>query len=96
MGPSERWPITYPMELNPRPAAPLLLLHGAMDRTVSVENSIRLGNRIREQGGCARLITYRGLGHVGIVVALALPQFNIASVLDDIVRFVQQPNAGCG
>ena len=35
-------------------------------------------------------------GSPGIVVALALPQFNIAPVLDDIVRFVQQPNSGCG
>lgn len=96
MGPREGWPATYPLEQVGRSISPLLLLHGVKDRTVAVGNSVRLAARIRERGGCARVITYQGLDHIGIVLALALPQLDIAPVLEDVVRFVRQPLAACG
>lgn len=95
MGPRERWPATYPMEQADRLRSPLLLLHGLRDRTVAADNSIRLARRIRQRGGCVRVVTYAGLGHVGIVLALALPQFNIAPVLEDLVKFLWRPLAAC-
>jgi acetyl esterase/lipase len=96
MGPRERWPATYPMKQVDRPTSPLLLMHGGRDRTVAVENSIRLAARIRQHGGCAQIITYRGLGHVGLILALALPRLDIAPVLDDVVQFLHRPLRACG
>ena len=93
MGPRERWPTTYPMELVDGSAAPLLLLHGERDRLVSSANSSRLAARIRARGGCAPVILYQGLDHIGLVIALALPQFNIAPVLRDVMAFVRHAAA---
>nr|MBA3318919.1 alpha/beta hydrolase [Gemmatimonadales bacterium] len=96
MGPRERWPATYPMTHVDRTDSPLLLLHGERDRTVSPANSIRLAERIRRRGGCARAITYGGIGHVGIVVALSLPRLEIAPVMEDIMMFVRRPRGTTG
>ena len=93
MGPRERWARTYPMEQVTGSAPPLLLLHGARDRLVSSANSVRLAARIHARGGCAPVILYRGLDHIGIVIALALPRFNIAPVLRDVVGFVHAAKA---
>ncbi|MEO8090098.1 MAG: prolyl oligopeptidase family serine peptidase [Gemmatimonadales bacterium] len=73
MGPPEGWPATYPMEQVDGKALPLLLLHGARDKTVDPANSVRLATRIRNQGGCSRVVVYKGLGHGGIIIALAVP-----------------------
>jgi len=96
MGPPERWRGTYPLELVDGTGSPLLLLHGGRDEIVAAQNSVLLGSRIREAGGCARVIIYRNLDHVGIVIALAVPGLNIAPVLEEIIRFVRHPQYGCG
>jgi acetyl esterase/lipase len=96
MGPREGWPATYPMELADGSAPPMLLLHGGRDKVVSPANSTRLEAHIRQRGGCAASIMYSGLGHVGIVIAMALPQFNIAPVLEDLLKFLRRPLAACG
>ena len=88
MGPRAMWSRTYPLEQADGSAPPLLLLHGVRDRLVSSANSTRLAARIRGRGGCAPVVLYRGLDHIGIVLALALPRFNIAPVLRDVVAFV--------
>ena len=90
MGPREQWARTYPLEQVDGSAPPLLLLHGTQDRLVSSANSVRLAARIRARGGCAPVILYRGLGHIGIVIALALARFEIAPVLRDVMAFVKQ------
>jgi acetyl esterase/lipase len=88
MGPAGDWPRTYPLTYADSSGTPLLLLHGAMDKVVTPENSTRLAARIREHGGRARTVIYRGLDHVGIAVALAVPRLAIAPVVEDILRFV--------
>jgi len=60
---------------------------------VSPANAVRLAACIRQRGGCARAIIYQGLDHVGIVLALALDRFNIAPVLEDVLRFAWAPAA---
>jgi acetyl esterase/lipase len=91
MGPRAGWPATYPETFIDGTEPPLLLLHGAGDETVSAANSVRLAARIRERGGCARSIVYPELGHIEIVVALAVPRLGIAPVLDDVAEFVRAP-----
>jgi acetyl esterase/lipase len=70
---------------------PLLLLHGGDDDTVYPSNSAALAARIREAGGRVRHVVYPGMGHFGILLALAAPfrHGESAAVLDDIARFVE-------
>ena len=95
MGPREGWGATYPMRQADSSASPLLLLHGGRDRLVSPANSRRLAARIHALGGCAPVNVYSGLGHVGIVLALALARYEIAPVLRDVMRFVRETEAEC-
>ena len=71
-------------------ARPALLLHGAADRRVRPRHSEALARRLGEAGGEARLKLYPGIGHVGIVTALAAPFRMRAPVLDDVARFVDE------
>ena len=89
MGPSDGWPASYPRNFVDGSNAPLLLLHGASDDVVTVGNSERLAARIHARGGCARLGVYKGIGHVKIALAIAIPA--IAPVLRDITAFVLDP-----
>jgi acetyl esterase/lipase len=91
MGPPAGWPATYPATHVDGTEPPLLLLHGADDETVSPRSSLRLAARIQERGGCARAIVYRGVGHVKIIVAAAVPRISSAPVLDDLAAFVRDP-----
>ena len=96
MGPREGWPVSYPSRHIDGREAPLLLLHGDADDVVSVGNSIRLDERIRERGGCSTLHIYPGVGHVDIAVALGLPALVTSPVIDDLERFVRDPlDGGC-
>ena len=96
MGPREGWPMTYPASHIDGTEQPLLFLHGAGDETVAQINSSRLAARIRERGGCARSVSYAGVGHVEIVVALALPWLRRAPVVDDIESFIHDPKRAGG
>ena len=92
MGPRDGWPASYPRShIVAGRASNILLLHGAADKTVSPDNSVRLAARIRKSGGCARSIVYRGVGHVEIVVAFSLPQLGIAPVMRDVLDFIHEP-----
>jgi acetyl esterase/lipase len=91
MGPAAGWPATYPATHVDGTEPPLLLLHGGDDRTVSPGSSLRLAERVRARGGCARAIVYRGVGHVEIMVAAAVPRVTSTPVLDDVAAFVRDP-----
>lgn len=54
-------------------APPLLLLHGTADTTVGPHHSRILAARARAAGVPVRHVEYEGMGHVGIVAALAAP-----------------------
>ena len=74
-------------------APPALLLHGTGDTRVRPRNSQRLAARLKAAGGDVRLKLYSGLGHVGILTALALPLRRQAPVLDDVAAFARQVTA---
>ncbi len=68
---------------------PTLLLHGLLDRTVLPSNSDTFAAALRAAGGRVRLVDYPGVGHVGLISALAKPFRWRADVLDDIVSFMR-------
>jgi acetyl esterase/lipase len=85
-------PITYASAHSPR----LLLLAGRDDRQVRPRNSIALASRVDDAGGRAAVILYKGLGHVGLVTAIA-PAFQWrAPVLHDIVTFLRRTPSPAG
>jgi acetyl esterase/lipase len=92
MGPAAGWPNSYPRTFIDGTEPPLLLLHGDGDHTVAPANSTHLAARILERGGCARTVAYPHVGHVELVVALALPRLGIAPVLGDVADFIQRPD----
>ena len=77
-------PITHASGRAPR----TLLLTGDNDETVLPRNSTRLGDAINQTGGQAEVNVYKGVGHVGIVLALASPFRWLAPTLRDIVDFM--------
>ena len=81
--PSETQPISYARAGAP----PVLLLHGEADSRVKPRNSRKLAELLRAVGGDVRLKLYPGLGHVGILTALARPFRRQAPVLADVAAF---------
>ena len=78
---------TQPIRFVDGRNAPLLLLHGDLDRVCYPRNSIALATRIRAAGGAVTLRTYPLTGHIGIVLGF-LPWLRWRSpVLADIARF---------
>lgn len=91
-----RWPRpeeTQPIHYADASAPPVLLLHGAEDSTVWPKNSINLDRKLRSAGVASELKLYPGLGHVGIVAALARPFRGKAPVLADVTAFAKRVTA---
>ena len=81
---------TQPIHYATASAPPMLLLHGQEDGTVWPKNSINLDRKLRALGASSELKLYPGLGHVGIVTALAKPFRGNAPVLSDVTRFARR------
>ena len=82
--PNAARPITFVR----RGAPPALLLHGSADRTVGVTNSRQLARRLKSAGVPLRYDLFDGVGHSGILLALAKPFEDKAPVLARISTFV--------
>ncbi len=78
---------TQPINLVSPEAPPFLLLAGSDDHTVSPRNSFSLARRLASAGVEAQVKEYPGIGHVGLLLALARPLRWRAPVLDDIDAF---------
>ncbi len=83
--PAETQPISYASTGSP----PILLLHGDGDTRVKPRNSRKLAGLLEAAGSDVRLKVYPGLGHVGILTALALPFRRQAPVLADVAGFAR-------
>jgi acetyl esterase/lipase len=77
-------------------APPVLLLHGDGDVRVKPRNSRKLAGLLRAAGGDVRLRIYPGLGHVGILTALAVPLRRQAPVLTHVAAFAHEVTADNG
>ncbi len=70
--------------------APSLLLHGDDDTRVGIHNSRNLAARILARGGAVETTYYPGMGHVGILLALAAPLRGGKPVLDRVAKFIDE------
>ena len=78
---------TQPVTHVDASAPPALLLTGAEDTTVRPRNSESLAARLRKLGVTAEVKRYPGVGHVGVLTAIAKPFRGKAPVLDDVAVF---------
>ena len=81
-------PATQPVNYVDAKAPPMLLLAGSADTTVRPRNSLSLAARVNQAGGHAEVKIIPGLGHVGLITAIA-PAFQWrAPVLADVQQFI--------
>ncbi len=81
-------PETQPINFVHQTAPPALLLHGATDRIVRVENTRRLAQRLRQAGRPVREIIYPHYKHLTILLYLASFLQEGEPVFPDIHRFL--------
>lgn len=74
-------------------AAPMLLLSGLSDKTVSPGNSRRLAARIRSLGGEAETRFYKGVNHTTVLGAFSPLLRAVAPSLGDTLGFIRARSA---
>ena len=87
--PADDGPQTQPITYADGHAPPLLLLAGDADDTVRPRNTLSLAERIRSSGGSVQTHIYPGVGHIGLVIAIAPLFQGRAPVLNDVEAFVR-------
>lgn len=80
---------TQPISYVRADAPPLWLATGDEDETVRPRNSQNLAAAIEKAGGPVSLRIYPGMGHTGIVMALAAPFRSKGPVLDEATDFLR-------
>ena len=86
--PVDDGPASQPITYVDGHAPPLLLLDGSADETVKPRNTLALAARVREAGGRVEDRIYPGVGHIGMVIAIAPLFQGKAPVLADVDAFV--------
>jgi acetyl esterase/lipase len=84
--PAETQPVTWAAAGAP----PALLLAGADDTTVKPRNSQALAAALRKAGVPEEVKLYPGIGHIGVLTAIARPFRRKAPVLDDVSAFANR------
>ena len=85
------WPdadATQPVTFARADAPPLLLAAGQDDTTVLPANTKNLARAMEQAGGAVTVARYEGMGHIGIIAALAQPLPGSDAVFDDILAFL--------
>ncbi len=81
-------PLSQPITYVDGHAPPMLLLAGADDTTVYPRNTISLAARITSKGGAVQSHIYPGLGHIGLITAIAPIFQGRAPVLAAVTDFI--------
>jgi acetyl esterase/lipase len=79
---------TQPITYVRADAPPMLLLHGAADKTVRPRNSESLGQKLRDIGALVDTKIYPKLNHVSLLLALTPSLRKRAPVLEDVEAFI--------
>lgn len=85
----ETQPVTHASESSP----PALLLTGADDTIVKPRNSAALSTALEAAGIQAEMVSYSGVDHIDILIALSRPLRGRAPVLEETVSFVERVTA---
>lgn len=88
--PAETQPVTWAGAGDP----PALLLAGAEDTIVRPRNSDALAAKLRAEGVPVEVKHYPGIGHIGILTAIAKPFRGKAPVVDDVAAFATRVTKG--
>jgi acetyl esterase/lipase len=86
-------PNTQPVSHASAGDPPALLVAGADDTLVRPRQTALLAERLRAAGVAAETRLYPGLGHVGVMTAIARPLRGKAPVLDDVATFAGRVTA---
>jgi acetyl esterase/lipase len=81
-------PQSQPISYVDGHAPPMLLLAGADDTTVLPKNTISLAARITAKGGSVQSRIFPGLGHIGLITAIAPIFQGRAPVLATVTDFI--------
>lgn len=81
---------TQPVNFVRRGDPPAFLATGDEDDFVRPRNSDSLAARLRSKGVSVERRTYRGIGHAGLLTAIAKPLRGRATILDDMVDFARR------
>ena len=84
---------TQPISFADDSAPPALLLTGADDTIVKPRNSQALLATLQDAGVDARMVTYPGIDHIDILIAMSRPLRGRTPVLDDAARFIDRVTA---
>ena len=79
-----RRPETQPINYIDGKRPPMLLAAGTDDTTVSPRNSSDLAEKLTSFGSPVRLVTYPGIGHIGLIAAFAAPLRYLAPARADV------------
>jgi acetyl esterase/lipase len=82
-------PASQPVTYVDGHAPPLLLLAGSADETVRPRNTLSLAAKVRAAGGEVEDRIYPGVGHIGLVLAIAPLFQGKAPVVADVEAFVR-------
>ena len=82
-------PSTQPVNAVSGDDPPAFLATGAADERVAVRHTTTLASRMEAAGAEARTRIYPGVGHVGLVLALAAPFRGRAPLLQEASAFLQ-------
>jgi acetyl esterase/lipase len=72
---------------GPRP--PMLLISGSDDDTVRPCNTNDMSERLKSFGSDVKVIIYKGVGHVGVILALVRGFRGIAPLRQDMLDFIR-------
>lgn len=89
-GPPERHELSQPVLYADGRNPPLLLLHGADDETVSVDNTRSLAAAVGRARGPVEMVIYPEMSHAWIVATLAAPLRGRSDVLARVTEFVRR------
>jgi acetyl esterase/lipase len=68
---------------------PMLLISGSDDDTVGLCNTNDMSDRLRSFGSDVKVIFYKGVGHIGVILALVRGFRGIAPIRQDMIDFIR-------
>ena len=82
-------PVTFANRNSP----PVLLIHGKADKTVYEKNSLLMSMALKKNGNKVIQKSIEGLGHLGILLAIAKPKLFGVDIIKEIKGSISEFNA---